>query len=134
MPFKNTLGLNVFGKQKQPETDDSKNYYLGTRINVEVGQLLVVSCFLWHATALPKPIFGKVDFDSYYVTNADDRLHFYLGCNEIDVDDMNLTVPDGETGTKSTTAYEVCYVNGLTDTTILDSSQLVYKKEQIFNV
>jgi hypothetical protein len=138
LPFKSTLGLNVFGMNDEPEMDAT--HYLGQRINVQVGQLLVVSCFLWHSTAVPRPIYSKVMtddekvFTEHYVTDFDDRLHFYLGCQQYDVDDMNLSVPKGEHGIISpNTKYEVVYVQGLTNSNVLDNSRIVFKKKQIGN-
>lgn len=151
MPFESTLGLNVFGKgstpqeRKPPKPNKSHepHYYVGKRINVEVGQLLVVSCFLWHATALPVPIFGrlflndasetdpKLQSEEHWVTAFDYRLHFYLGCNAVDVDDQNLTLPEGETGFTHQTTYESPEVTSFSNDHMFEYSKTVFKEEQI---
>jgi hypothetical protein len=147
MPFERTLGLNVFGKETfelgketGPLMDDTMNYYVGKRINVKVGQLLVMSCFVWHATALPCPIFSKKlksgdatvhKFDEYWVTNSDDRLHFYFGCREGDVDDVNLYVPKTEEGMHLKTEYVVAEVGGFSNASVLKYSQVLFKAKQI---
>jgi hypothetical protein len=112
--------------------NDAGTHYAGKRINVEVGQLLVVSCFLWHATALPCPIYGRLSDDrEHWVTSFDYRLHGYLGCNTIDVDDQNLTLPPGESGMKKTTTYVSPEVRNFAQEQVLQSSKAVFKDKQI---
>jgi hypothetical protein len=110
MPFQRTLSLNVFGKGEVPQENEENTHYLGKRKNVEVGQIIVCSCFLWHATALPCPIYGRIyhddgSFEEHYVTYFDFRFHVYLGCDKVDVDDQNLTLPKFERGFTSRTTY-----------------------------
>jgi hypothetical protein len=35
------------------------------------------------------------------------HLHCYFGCNEVDVDDQNLTLPGGESGMQESTTYNI---------------------------
>jgi hypothetical protein len=45
--------------------NEAHSHYLGKRINVEVGQLLIVAFFLWDATAQSKqPCFVEMQFQS----------------------------------------------------------------------
>jgi hypothetical protein len=142
MPFQSTLGLNIFGKGDSPQVneanthylgmriDEVDTHYLGKRINVEVGQLLVVSCFLWHATALPCPIYGRVLDDEHWVTCFDYRLHCYLGCNDVDVDDKNLTLP-GESGMTQSTTYISPQVLHFSNDHVFELYKTMFKDKQI---
>jgi hypothetical protein len=131
MPFQSTLGLNIFGKDLVPKVNETNTHYLGNRINVEVGQLLVVSCFLWHATALPCPIYGRVLNDEHWVTCFDYRLHCYLGCNDVDVDDQNLTLPAGESGFTKKTIYISPEVSHFSKDHVFEFSKKMFKDKQI---
>lgn len=131
MPFQSTLGLNIFGKGSVPQVNEANTHYLGKRINVEVGQLLVVSCFLWHATALPCPIYGRVLNDEFWVTRFDYRLHCYLGCNDVDVDDLNLTLPAGESGMQPSTTYISPEVPHYTNDHMFELFTIMFKDKQI---
>lgn len=135
MPFKNMLGLNIFGKDPVPQVNEADTHYLGKRINVEVGQLLVVSCFLWHATALPCPIYGRVlndeHWDEHWVTCFDYRLHCYLGCNDVDVDDQNLTLPAYESGMRKSTTYISPEVSHFSKDHVFELSKTMFKDKQI---
>ena len=144
MPFKRTLGLNTFGKGLVPHMNEANSHYLGKCINVEVGQLLVVSCMLWHATALPCPIYGRVIYkeedgslaiEEQYVTCSDARLHFYFGCHDSDVNDQNLFLPVNESGmTKSTTYTSPQVPHFSTEGKgehLLNLSKIMFKDQQI---
>jgi hypothetical protein len=118
--------------------DAIEKHYLGKRINVKVGQLLVVSPNVWHATALPRPVFTKVwnaatrAYCDHYVTDLDNRLHMYLGCNEVDVDDMNLFLPKDEDGMQPRNRdYTVAEVPTLSNPKVVMHSRTVFKSDQI---
>lgn len=144
MPFQSTLGLNIFGKGRIPQEDESNLHYLGKRINVEVGQLLIVSCMLWHATALPCPIYSRFRYDGvkedgkphvslqeHWITCHDYRLHFYFGCNDTDVNDQNLSLPPRESGMTQSTTYTSPLVNNFTKDYVLKLSKTIFKDQQI---
>jgi hypothetical protein len=138
LPFESTIGLNVFGRDADPQMDATDKHYLGKRINVEVGQLLVVSPYLWHATALPCPVFSMVwnaaqgAYHDHFVTDSDNRLHIYLGCNEVDVDDMNLCLPAGEKGMQPINKeYAIAKVPSLSNDKLVTHSRTVFKSKQI---
>ena len=62
-------------------------FYVGNRVNIEVGQIVFVSCFLWHATAMPLG-------DERGVCCSDARLHISWGCDRKDIDGKNVQVYD----------------------------------------
>ena len=132
IPLQRTLSLNVFGKGESPQENQERTHYLGKRTNVKVGQILVCSCFLWHATALPCPIYGVVGTNvGEYVTYFDFRLHLYLGCEEVDVDDQNLTLPLLERGFTHRTTYVSPQNAQLSRFNLFYQSSIFHKDKQI---
>jgi hypothetical protein len=119
-----------------PQENEVHSHYLGRRKNVKVGQIIVCSCHLWHATALPCPLYGQIRnheglVEEHYVTYFDFRLHLYLGGDTVDVDDQNLTLPKGEPGFTARTTYCPPEYEELSRINLLYLSSHFYPKKQI---
>jgi hypothetical protein len=117
VPFHRTIGINVFGKGEQPTVDPTGSHYEGTRINVKVGQVLVVSPYVWHATAMPCPIYTKKENRERWFSGKDSRLHISSAKRKTYVEGKEVDLPDGES----------CFSNPK----VAEVSEIVFKNKQI---
>jgi hypothetical protein len=87
---------------------------------------------------LPCPVFSAIwnaaqgAYLDHFVTDTDNRLHIYLGCNEVDVDDVNLCLPPWEKGMlPKNKEYAIAEVPSLSNDQLVIHSRTVFKSKQI---
>lgn len=115
-PLETDVALNVFGAvhiegnatlyNPNLRTDSKGKYeYMGKRVNVPKGSLMLCQWNLWHSTAYPKPDESVKDM---YVTAEQPRLHMAFGYSQDNVNDYSLGLPKVQVELQSNNDLNKC--------------------------